>query len=93
MDYVKLGMMKAEFEVACSEIDNRLSEAKHGLMQDAYQAVLRGDLAERDRLCNEKWDKAEDARKKAKTEAWLRIGEKHGIGRDDALASLKKVYQ
>lgn len=90
LDYIALGMMKAEFDKACAAIDERLGEAQSDLLREAFQSLLRGDTARRDKLCA-KDPVIVEAAQKAKVEAWLRIGEKHGLKRDDAMATLKRI--
>lgn len=90
LDYVVLGMMKAEFEEACRIIDSRADGAEKNILRDAWDALLDGDTLERDRVLAKHGD-ITDARNKAKMEAWLRIGEKHGISRDEAASYLKRI--
>lgn len=90
LSHTLLGEMKAEFEYACRKIDHQADIASRDSMRGAFDALLAGDTDERDRLCDTA-KRAEDARGKAKIEAWLRIGEKHGISRGDAMRWLKKI--
>lgn len=83
-------MMAAEFKDACRAIDQRADEAERQTLQGAFQSLLAGDTAKRDRLCGRHSDVG-DARDKAKIEAWLRIGEKYGLSREVALKALKRI--
>lgn len=82
-DFIKLGMMKAEFDAACKAIDERARQASTESLKSAWQALLDNNLTKRDRACDKAAGIA-DLVVRAKTEAWLRIGEKHGFSRDDA---------
>ena len=82
-DYIKLGMMKAEFEEACRAIDARAAQASKSTMSSAFASLLAGDIVERDRLCDSLLD-IDDVKKRAKIEVWLQIGERHGIPRKEA---------
>lgn len=90
LDYVTLGMMKAEFEEACRAIDARADSAEKDTLRGAWDALLDGDTAQRDRVLGKHGD-ITDARNKAKMEAWFRIGERHGISRDQAGEYLKRI--
>lgn len=83
MDDPRLVRAKALFEQAVAAIDKRAEDLAAKMMQDAYAALLRGDTAERDRLCSR--DAQEALRKSAeaaKTEAWARAGEAVGMDGD-----------
>lgn len=85
-----LDEMAAEFKRACQRIDTLANDAANGSVRDAFQALLAGNTAERDRLCDLA-KRAEDARAKSKIEAWYKIGEKHGISREEAARWLQKI--
>ena len=89
MDYITLGMMAAEFRDACAVIDMRAADAEKDSLQSAWQASLSGDTAGRDAGVA-RAERAQEARKAAKLEAWLRIGEKHGLDRDEALTAYQR---
>jgi len=86
-DYIKLGMMLEEFREACAAIDERASDASKAALSAAWQSLLDGDTAGRDRHCD-RASAVDNAAMRAKQEAWLRIGEKHGFSREDAVALL-----
>lgn len=84
-----IDMMGGEFKAACAEIDRRADEAVQESLRSAFSALLDNDTAKRDRLCA-KAERVDEVARKAKVEAWLRIGEKYGLDRDKAEEALKK---
>lgn len=89
INYVKLGMMMAEWRDACRAIDARASEAFRQSLQSGFQAILAGDALGRDRHCATA-ERVSEAQQRAKLEAGLRIGEKYGFDRDDVLMAMRK---
>lgn len=81
VDFVKLGMMTAELRDACDAIDKRAVEVKQDMVAGAFQDLLAGDTAGRDRGCARAND-VDDVRRRAMIEAGLRISEKYGFDRD-----------
>jgi hypothetical protein len=81
IDYVKLGAAAAEYRDRCRQVDAMMAEAREQVVRDAFAALLRGDTAERDRLCRGA-ERLPEAAWKAKREIGLRIGERLGIDRD-----------
>ena len=88
IDFIKLGMMVAEFRDACSAIDRRAAEVGKDRLSSAFQALLTGDTVGRDRHCDMA-TKVDETARRAKTEAWLRVGEKYGLDRETAERLLK----
>ena len=90
MDWVKFGMMKAEFEEACAAIDQRAADVALNCLRSGFAALLGGDVEKRDRICQSA-DTIPGAVDAAKMEAWYRIGEKHGLSRDQAAILLQRI--
>jgi hypothetical protein len=90
---IELGMLKAaerEFNVACDEVDRRTQATMDEGLRAAGAALLRGDLAERDRICD-RLQRLPKAATEAKREIGLRIGERLGMDRDELMAAVAKL--
>ena len=75
-----LHRMKAEFQQACREIEERARQVKKSQRADARAALLVGDYEKRDRIIG-KLKGLGEVTLRAKTEAGVRIGEKYGLNR------------
>lgn len=80
---------KAEFERQCAALDEQVAAAQQKGLRDAYAALVRGDTAERDRICRA-LARLPEATRKAKLEIGLRIGEELGISREGAEAAYNR---
>ncbi|MGI9490479.1 MAG: hypothetical protein ACR2RF_32220 [Geminicoccaceae bacterium] len=96
MDWVKFGKMKAEFEKGAAEIRERAEFVQKDSIEAGFAALLDGDTYGRDLSC-EKAAAVPQITQDAILELWFRIGEKHGIGRGEALGvmppDLKKLAE
>jgi hypothetical protein len=85
MTPIQAGMLKAATEdylARCAEVDALTDRLQSEALRNAWQALLRGDRAERDRICRAAMELPEKARA-AKLEIGLRIGERIGVSREE----------
>ena len=90
VDYIKLGMMSAEFKDDCIEIDKAFEEANSKMMQDAWDALKDNNLKKRD-ILTEKIKKLPEVVQKAKAEAWERIADRHGLDVEASKEALRRM--
>ena len=82
--------MQRKFRLACSAIDRRAEESAKQCMADGMALLLKGDTFGRDRMVAKIKDIPEITRR-AKVEAWCRIGEEFGFDRDECEAMAQEI--
>lgn len=78
------------FRQACSKIDQRAESAQQQTMGEAFQRLARGDEAGRDRMLK-KCEGIPEVARRAKVEAWIRIGEWFGLSREECEATAEQM--